>query len=61
MEKNNVTPDEAFNELVTALAQVDERDLIAEFLRSLLTEYEIDEITKRWALVRLIDEGMSQR
>ncbi len=61
MERDIVTPDEAFNELVTALAQVSDRDLIADFLRSLLTEYEIDEITKRWALVRLIEEGMSQR
>ena len=61
MVKNTVTPEKALDELVTALAAAADKDLIEEFLRSLLTEYEIDEITKRWALVRLIDDGMSQR
>jgi len=61
MERDIITPEEAFSELVSALSRVDDSELIADFLRSLLTEYEIDEITKRWALVRLIEEGMSQR
>lgn len=61
MEKDTITPEEAFDELVGAVAATDDRELLADFLRSLLTEYEIDEITKRWALVRLIDDGMSQR
>ena len=61
MEKVAVTPEEAFEELVSAVAATDDRELVAEFFRSLLTEYEIDEITKRWALVRRIDDGQSQR
>ena len=55
------TPEAAFNELVSAISATSDKDLLADFLRSLLTEYELDEITKRWALVRLIDDGMSQR
>ncbi len=61
MEQDGLTPERAFDELVDAIAATDDRDLIAEFLRSLLTKYEVDELTKRWALVRLIDQGMSQR
>jgi TrpR family transcriptional regulator, trp operon repressor len=61
MEKNMRTPEAAFNELVSTIAATSDKDLLADFLRSLLTEYELDEITKRWALVRLIDDGMSQR
>lgn len=44
-----------------ALSICSDTGLIHGFLTSLLTEYELDEISKRWALVQLIDEGMSQR
>ncbi len=61
MEKNISESEAALRELCSALAATDNSLLIEDFLRSLLTEYEIDEVTKRWALVRLIDDGMSQR
>lgn len=48
-------------QIAGALAASDDPALIHGFLCSLLTEYELDEVSKRWALVQLIDEGMSQR
>ena len=48
-------------QIAEALSICDDADLIHGFLSSLLTEYELDEVSKRWALVQLIDEGMSQR
>lgn len=48
-------------ELARALAQADNPELIKGFLESLLTENEVNDISSRWTLVRLIDRGMSQR
>ena len=48
-------------ELARALAACDDPAMIEEFLASLLTPAEVPEMGKRWALVRLIDDGMSQR
>jgi len=49
------------NELAEALAREDNPRLIKGFLESLLTENEVNDISSRWTLVRLIDRGMSQR
>ena len=52
----------AIRELSQALAACDDIDLIYEFLcEGLLTPNETKEIASRWALVKLIKEGMSQR
>jgi len=51
----------AIHELSAALAACRDEELIYDFLYSLLTENETHEIATRWALVRLIKEGMSQR
>lgn len=51
----------ALGELSEALAQADDPLLVREFLHSILTEYEVREVATRWALVRLIEGGMSQR
>lgn len=48
-------------ELSVSLAQIDDPLLIERFLKSLLTPNEIEEISTRWALVQLLDNGMSQR
>ena len=61
MERNGISSELSLQELSRALAATNDSDLIENFLRSLLTEYEIDEVTKRWELVKLIDDGMSQR
>lgn len=52
---------QAFIELSTALSRSDDPLLIADFLRCLLTKAEIREIAARWALVREIDSGTTQR
>jgi TrpR family trp operon transcriptional repressor len=52
---------DALKELSRALALTNDAGLIEEFLRSILTKTEVEEISSRWALVRMIDEGKSQR
>ncbi len=53
---------DAIKELSQALAACDDVDLIYDFLcNGLLTANETHEIATRWALVKLIQEGMSQR
>lgn len=49
------------DEIASALASIDDADLISGFLKSILTESEVDEVSSRWELVKLLDEGMSQR
>lgn len=53
--------DDNWQQIVTVLAESTDRELISDFLSSLLTDKEREEVTSRWALVRLIDEGVSQR
>ncbi len=48
-------------EIASALAASEDREQIESFLKSILTRNEIDEISARWELVKLLDEGMSQR
>lgn len=48
-------------ELSQALAQTEDAREIHDFLLSILTPSEVVEVGSRWALVRLIDEGKSQR
>jgi TrpR family trp operon transcriptional repressor len=48
-------------EISRVLADTDDERLIEEFLVSLLTRYEIDEISSRWELVKLLHGGMTQR
>lgn len=48
-------------ELAAALAACDDPNMIENFLTGLFTAAEVREMGKRWALVRLLDDGMSQR
>ena len=48
-------------ELSTALAKIDDKKLIEEFLKCILTSSEIGEVTSRWSLVRRINNGQTQR
>ncbi len=48
-------------ELSSSLAKTGDPELIEEFLYSILTPGEADEIAKRWALVKSLAEGESQR
>ncbi len=51
----------AMQELSETLAACTDPLLIEDFLKSLLTVSESAGVANRWALVRLLDEGMSQR
>jgi TrpR family trp operon transcriptional repressor len=48
-------------ELASVLSKIQDQQLILDFLRCLLTKREIDEISGRWKLVKLLDRGFSQR
>jgi TrpR family trp operon transcriptional repressor len=52
---------DAYDELCAALARSDDPALIADFLACLLTPTELAEVSSRWALVREIDAGTTQR
>lgn len=51
----------AFEELVCALSRCDDPQLLSEFLHCLLTPAELQAFSTRWALVREIDAGTTQR
>ncbi len=51
----------AIRELSEAIAAADDPALIGEFLACLLTPAELREVSTRWALVREIDAGTTQR
>lgn len=48
-------------ELAIVLAQTNDETLIEEFLNSLLTSKEINDISSRWELVKRLHEGTPQR
>lgn len=50
-----------FAELVKTLAKCGDASLIDDFLRALLTPSEVSEVANRWAIVRCLEGGMSQR
>jgi TrpR family trp operon transcriptional repressor len=52
---------EALWEMSMTLAHTDDAELIEEFFYSILTPSEQETIAARWELVKLIDQGYSQR
>ena len=48
-------------ELSRTLASVNDSALLEDFLKALLTPQEYNAVASRWALVRLLDQGMTQR
>lgn len=51
----------SLDELAEALSRSKDKELIRSFLESLLTPRELSEVASRWALVRMILEGNTQR
>lgn len=49
------------DEIASSLSKIDDAGLIEEFLKSILTENEVKDISSRWELVKLLDKGLSQR
>ena len=48
-------------EIAAVLSRVRDPELIAAFLRSILTRRELQEVDGRWELVKLLARGESQR
>lgn len=48
-------------EISRVLGGIEDPRLIRGFLKSILTEKEIRDISSRWELVKLLESGMSQR
>jgi TrpR family trp operon transcriptional repressor len=61
MYNNDPAVAENFRELAQLLAKAQEGELIESFLRCLLTPAETTDIAARWALVKALEQGMSQR
>ena len=61
METLSEKHQKALWEMSTTLAHTDEAELIEEFFYSILTPSEQETIATRWELVKLIDQGLSQR
>ncbi len=49
------------NEIARVLAITKDKKIIEKFLLSLLTKNEVEEISSRWELVKLLNSGLSQR
>jgi TrpR family trp operon transcriptional repressor len=60
-KRNETGPMDKLNEIANALANIDDPQLIENFLKSILTDNEARDISSRWELVKLLDQGMSQR
>ena len=48
-------------EISESLAQMEDPALLERFFREILTPREVRDISSRWELVKLLEEGMSQR
>jgi TrpR family trp operon transcriptional repressor len=49
------------NEIARVLAETNDQKKISAFLAGILTANEIAEISSRWELVKLLEQGQSQR
>ena len=48
-------------EIALRLAEIDDPELQERFFREILTPKEIRDLSSRWELVKLLEEGVSQR
>ena len=61
MEDKEKIMSDSMDELAKTLASVGDSVLLKDFLKALLTPQEYNAVAARWALVRLLDQGMTQR
>jgi len=54
-------PAPSLTDLAAVLAKLDDPESIERFLQDLLTPAEIQALTERWAIVRMLAAGMTQR
>ncbi len=52
---------QSIREISQYLAQSETAETIEEFLSSILTPAELETVASRWELVKLLDQGVSQR
>ena len=52
---------ENIKDIARVLSKIDDQELIEEFLSSILTKKELEDLSSRWELVKLLDKGISQR
>jgi TrpR family trp operon transcriptional repressor len=52
---------ENIKDIARVLSKIDDQKLIEEFLSSILTKKELEDLSSRWELVKLLDKGISQR
>jgi len=50
-----------FKEITTFLAETGDADTIRRFLKSILTPKEIQDLASRWQLVKMLENGVTQR
>jgi TrpR family trp operon transcriptional repressor len=48
-------------EIAHILSEIDDIALIEDFLKNILTETELKNLASRWEIVKLLDQGISQR
>jgi len=61
MDDKEIIMSNSIDELSKTLASVKDSALLKDFLKALLTPQEYNAVAARWALVRLLDQGMTQR
>lgn len=52
---------DTLQEIVRRLAEIDDPGLLEKFFREILTPKEVMDLSSRWELVKLLEEGVSQR
>jgi TrpR family trp operon transcriptional repressor len=48
-------------EIAQILSDIDDITLIEDFLKNIFTESELKNLASRWEIVKLLDQGISQR
>lgn len=52
---------DTLQEIVRRLAEIDDPGLLERFFRQILTPKEVRDLSSRWELIKLLEEGVSQR
>lgn len=53
--------DKNLHEISTILAKIQDVNLIQRFLCDILTESELNDLSSRWEIVKLLEKGITQR
>lgn len=60
MNRNNVL-DFQIRDLIDSVVKIDSEVEMESFFKELLTESEIETLSKRWRILRMLNEGTTQR